>query len=77
MVNYSWRLSSLQRYAYAFCDYEFVNEIIMSYLVSFVELGDFRITERWNGLFKNQRNIDLILHPEGNVTIVNGWVALE
>lgn len=54
-------------------DSEYVNEIILTYLHSFVDLGEIKITERWHGVYpKVQGNIDLILEPEKGVTIVNG-----
>jgi FAD dependent oxidoreductase TIGR03364 len=54
-------------------DREAINDIILRYLHSFVELGDINITERWHGIYaKMQGNIDLIVEPEKNVTIVNG-----
>lgn len=54
-------------------DAELVNDIILEYLHSFVDLGEIAITERWHGIYpKVKNNIDLILNPEPNVTIVNG-----
>lgn len=54
-------------------DSEYVNEIILTYLHSFVDLGEIKITERWHGVYpKVQGTIDLILEPEKGVTIVNG-----
>ena len=54
-------------------DSEYVNEIILTYLHSFIDLGEIKITERWHGVYpKVQGNIDLILEPEKGVTIVNG-----
>ncbi len=54
-------------------DHEFVNDLIMEYLTSFIEVDKIKITERWNGVYpKVQGNIDLIVEPEPNVTIVNG-----
>ena len=47
--------------------------IIINYLKSFVTLGDFKITERWNGIYpKLSGEINLVIKPEPNVTIVNG-----
>ncbi|HPM32753.1 MAG TPA: TIGR03364 family FAD-dependent oxidoreductase, partial [Chryseolinea sp.] len=54
-------------------DSEAVNDIILNYLYEFTELKDLKITERWHGVYpKVQGNIDLILRPEPNVTIVTG-----
>lgn len=54
-------------------DQEQVTELILEYLTSFVDLGKFRITERWNGVYpKVHGNSDLIVEPETNVIIVNG-----
>jgi glycine/D-amino acid oxidase-like deaminating enzyme len=54
-------------------DSEHVNDVIVDYLRSFVDLGDFKITERWHGIYpKVQGNISLVIEPEPNVTIVNG-----
>jgi FAD dependent oxidoreductase TIGR03364 len=54
-------------------DSEHVNDVIVDYLRSFVDLGDFKITERWHGIYpKVQGNINLVIEPEPNVTIVNG-----
>ncbi|MFZ6010706.1 MAG: TIGR03364 family FAD-dependent oxidoreductase [Bacteroidota bacterium] len=54
-------------------DLEFVNDIILEYLHSFVDLGEIRITERWHGVYpKLAGNIDLVIEPEPGVTIVNG-----
>jgi FAD dependent oxidoreductase TIGR03364 len=54
-------------------DSEYVNEIILNYLHSFVDLGEIKITERWHGVYpKVSGNIDLVLEPEKGVIIVNG-----
>jgi D-hydroxyproline dehydrogenase subunit beta len=54
-------------------DREDLNEIILNYLKSFVNLGDFEITERWNGIYpKLPGKINLVVEAESNVTIVNG-----
>lgn len=54
-------------------DQENVNEIILDYLQSFLNVGELKITERWNGVYpKVQGNTNLILRPETGVTIVNG-----
>jgi FAD dependent oxidoreductase TIGR03364 len=55
-------------------DYEYVNDIILNYLKTFLDAGELRITERWNGIYpKSPGNINLILKPERGVTIVNGF----
>jgi D-hydroxyproline dehydrogenase subunit beta len=54
-------------------DLEEVNDVILDYLHSFTNLGPLKITERWHGVYpKVQNNINLILEPEKNVTIVTG-----
>ncbi len=54
-------------------DQEEVNELILEYLRSFIDLGEFKITERWNGVYpKVQGNSDLVIKPETGVLIVNG-----
>lgn len=54
-------------------DQEEVNELILEYLLSFIDLGRFKVTERWNGVYpKVQGNSDLIIAPEASVIIVNG-----
>lgn len=54
-------------------DREEVNSLILNYLSTFYRTEDITITERWNGTYpKYKGGIDLIMHPEKNVTIVNG-----
>ncbi len=54
-------------------DQELVNDIILDYLRSFTQLGNLRIVERWHGIYpKLQGNLNLLVEPEPNVTIVNG-----
>jgi D-hydroxyproline dehydrogenase subunit beta len=54
-------------------DSEEVNDIILNYLYEFADLHDLKIIERWHGVYpKVQGNINLILEPEPNVTIVTG-----
>ncbi len=54
-------------------DSEHVNEIILNYLNSFVDLGNLKIIERWHGVYpKVKGNIDLVVEVEKGVTIVNG-----
>lgn len=54
-------------------DSEDVNQLILKYLDTFVSIGSFRITERWNGIYpKIADNSSLIVSPEPGVTIVTG-----
>jgi len=54
-------------------DSDYINRIILNYLKSFVTLGDFKITERWHGIYpKLSGQLNLVVEPEPNVTIVNG-----
>ena len=54
-------------------DAEYINQIILNYLKSFVNLGDFQITERWHGIYpKFSGQLNLVVEPAPNVTIVNG-----
>ena len=54
-------------------DSEEVNDIILDYLSTFTELPNLKITERWHGIYpKVQGNINLIVEPEPDVTIVTG-----
>jgi D-hydroxyproline dehydrogenase subunit beta len=54
-------------------DSEEVNELILRYFESFVDIGEYRVTERWNGVYPKFREGNrYIIHPEPNVTIVNG-----
>jgi len=54
-------------------DQEYVNDVILDYLKSFAQLGDLRIVERWHGVYpKVQGNLNLLVEPAPNVTIVNG-----
>lgn len=54
-------------------DSEEVNEIILGYLATFVNLRDLKVVERWNGIYpKLQGGNNLIAEPERGVTIVTG-----
>jgi D-hydroxyproline dehydrogenase subunit beta len=54
-------------------DREDVNALIWRYLSTFYNTNDLVVTERWNGVYpKYKGGIDLILHPEKDVAIVNG-----
>lgn len=55
-------------------DSEEVNRMILDFLRSFVELDELQITERWNGYYPKTNDGELIIvNPEPNVTIVNGF----
>lgn len=54
-------------------DYEFINDIILKYLETFANLGDYEIAERWHGVYpRYQGGINLVVEPEPGVTIING-----
>jgi glycine/D-amino acid oxidase-like deaminating enzyme len=54
-------------------DSERINQIILDYLGSFINVNNLKITERWQGIYpKLTGRINLIVEPEPNVTIVNG-----
>lgn len=54
-------------------DTERVNQIILDYLHTFLNLNELRITERWHGIYpKLQGKLNLVASPEPNVTVVNG-----
>ncbi len=54
-------------------DREDIDQIILNYLKTFVSFGDFKITERWHGIYpKLSGKLNLVFEPEPNVTIVNG-----
>ncbi len=54
-------------------DSEVVNKIILNYLETFINLGDYKITERWHGIYpKLSGKLNLVVEPEPNVTVVNG-----
>jgi FAD dependent oxidoreductase TIGR03364 len=54
-------------------DSEEVNNIILDYLNSFVDIGPMSITERWHGVYaKHPGKIHYIAEPEKDVTIVTG-----
>lgn len=54
-------------------DCELINELILGYLRSFVQLKSLKVTERWHGVYvKAQERIDLVTEPAPGVTIVNG-----
>lgn len=52
---------------------EFVDDLILNYLNTFLDAGKLTITERWNGVYpKYKGNISLVVEPEPGVVIVNG-----
>lgn len=54
-------------------DREEINQIILNYLRTFLNVEDFQITERWHGIYpKLPGKINLVVQPEKNVTVVNG-----
>ena len=54
-------------------DDEYINQIILNYLKSFVHLPELKITARWHGIYpKLSGQLNLVVEPEPNVTIVNG-----
>ncbi|CAN5281173.1 TIGR03364 family FAD-dependent oxidoreductase [soil metagenome] len=54
-------------------DKEFINQLIIDYLQTFVNIPDLQITERWHGIYpKLEGQTEFIAHPEKNVIIVNG-----
>jgi D-hydroxyproline dehydrogenase subunit beta len=54
-------------------DVEEVNDLILNYLASFTNLGPIEIIERWHGVYPKAQNSVLIIEPEPNVKIVNGF----
>ncbi|RAI99914.1 FAD dependent oxidoreductase TIGR03364 [Chitinophaga skermanii] len=55
-------------------DKEFINELILQYLHTFMQAPSFNIQERWHGIYPKLTNgqTELILPAAENVTIVNG-----
>lgn len=55
-------------------DKEYINQLILDYLHTFLVAPDLNIQERWHGIYPKLTNgqTDIILSPEPNVTIVNG-----
>lgn len=54
-------------------DREDINQVILKYLKTFVNINDFQITERWHGIYpKLAGKLNLVVEPEPNVTVVNG-----
>ncbi|HEX5171812.1 MAG TPA: TIGR03364 family FAD-dependent oxidoreductase [Cyclobacteriaceae bacterium] len=53
-------------------DSEEVNQMILTYLTSFAEVGDIEILERWHGIYpKLNGSLNLLVEPEPGVTVVN------
>ncbi|QHS54642.1 TIGR03364 family FAD-dependent oxidoreductase [Mucilaginibacter sp. 14171R-50] len=55
-------------------DKEFINKMIVDYLLIFTNLKDTRIIQTWNGIYAKLTNgqTELVLDVEPGVTIVNG-----
>jgi D-hydroxyproline dehydrogenase subunit beta len=54
-------------------DKEEINQTILNYLGTFIELGQLTITERWNGVYpKLPGEISLVMEAETGVKIING-----
>lgn len=54
-------------------DTEAINQVILNYFHTFFQSRDIEITERWHGVYpKIKGQLNLVLHPEKDVMIVNG-----
>jgi len=54
-------------------EYEFIDDVILNYLGTFADLGNYEISERWYGVYpKFQGGLNLVIEPEPGVTVVNG-----
>lgn len=55
-------------------DKEFINDMILQYLHTFLQAPDITIQERWHGIYPKLSNgqTNLVLQPEKDVTIING-----
>jgi FAD dependent oxidoreductase TIGR03364 len=55
-------------------DKEFINDLILDYLHTFLQAPSFTIQERWHGIYPRLPNgqTNLLLQPEKDVTILNG-----
>jgi FAD dependent oxidoreductase TIGR03364 len=54
-------------------DREYINNLILEYLKTFVVLKDFKIAQTWNGIYpKLKGKTEFIAKPESGVTIING-----
>jgi glycine/D-amino acid oxidase-like deaminating enzyme len=56
-------------------DKEFINGLILEYMHTFLQAPALTIQERWHGIYPKLTNgeTNLVLSPEKNVTIVNGF----
>jgi FAD dependent oxidoreductase TIGR03364 len=56
-------------------DKEFINALILEYMQTFLQAPALTIQERWHGIYPKLTNgeTNLVLSPEKNVTIVNGF----
>lgn len=55
-------------------DKEFINDLILQYLHTFLQAPSFAIQERWHGIYPKLTNgeTNLVLQPEKDVMIING-----
>jgi FAD dependent oxidoreductase TIGR03364 len=55
-------------------DSTYINELIVAYLNQFINTGDWKLIQSWNGIYPKMTNGDnkLIENPEKDVYIVNG-----
>ena len=55
-------------------DKEFINDLILQYLHTFLQAPTFTIQERWHGIYPKLTNGEtkLVLQPEKDVMIING-----
>lgn len=54
-------------------DREDINQAMLRYLMSFASAPTFEIAERWHGIYPLVKgHSEIVLHPEPNVTIING-----
>ncbi|KAA2240496.1 TIGR03364 family FAD-dependent oxidoreductase [Chitinophaga agrisoli] len=56
-------------------DKEFINQLILDYMHTFLQAPDLSIDERWHGIYPKLTNghTNLQLEPEKNVMIINGF----
>jgi hypothetical protein len=55
-------------------DKDFINQMILAYLKTFVSIKDWQLLQSWNGIYPKMTNgqTELILNIEPGVTIING-----
>lgn len=55
-------------------DKEFINDLILQYLHTFLQAPSFAIQERWHGIYPKLTNgeTSLVIQPEKDVMIING-----